>query len=142
MPSGQDTDGAPRTVTPPKALEPWEILAAANTLVESERVDANGQTITGRSITFDVAFLHCQAWLGASWVYAPGRWGAKSALGAEGTLDGCVPARVVWAHFSALEMFRSTTALDTARGIGLAFRSEETGRAAILSALDDAYPQP
>lgn len=75
--------------------------------------------------------MHCEDRLGAAWVYAPGRWN---------TDDGCVPVRVAWARFMSLGMHRSTDAIDTARGIGLALGGED-GDGAATRAQDDAFPQ-
>jgi hypothetical protein len=78
-----------------------------------------------------VAFLHCEHALGSGWVYAPGRWP---------TADGCVPVYLVFPYFNALTMGRARDAIDTARGIGLAFGSEEAGDRARDAAFDDAFP--
>lgn len=63
--------------------------------------------------------------------YAPLRWG---------TPDGCMPFRVCWAYFHALDMGRALEALDTARGIGLAFGGED-GRSAIDDVARTAFPR-
>jgi hypothetical protein len=47
---------------------------------------------------------------------------------------------MVWAYFRALPIGRARTALDTSRGIGLAFGSEEAGRIAFEKAYDEAFP--
>lgn len=104
----------------------WDALVALNT--DRERVDG---AATGRRIAFDVALLHCELRFGAQFIYAPGRWDTE---------DGCVPVRVVWAYFAALTMGHALDALTTARGIGLAFGSEEAGERARTAAVDEAYP--
>lgn len=86
-----------------------------------------------RPISLEVAFIHCEQHFGPGWVYAPRRWQ---------TTDGCVPHRIVWAYFSALEMGRARTAQDTARGIGLALGSDDAGQRAWAAAYDDAFPLP
>ena len=125
MPQRTD-DGAADDTGPAKPVDPWDQLAALNT--DTERV--NGAS-TGRRVAFEVALLHCELRLGAQFIYAPGRWD---------TADGCVPVRVVWAYFAALTMGQALDALTTARGIGLAFGSEDAGAKARLAAFDDAYP--
>lgn len=84
-------------------------------------------------MSFDVALLHLELRLGASWYHAPGRWD---------TSDGCVPIRVVWAWFAALDMARALDALDTSHGIGLAFGADEVGRRARMETFDAAFPAP
>ncbi len=101
----------------------WDRLARQNT--DSERVDRDA-----RFLPIEVALLHCEQQLGAAWVYAPGRWG---------TSDGCVPFRVVWCYFHALDMRRAVTALDTAHGIGLALGGENAQRS-FDAASDQAFP--
>jgi hypothetical protein len=120
VPSGDDEGG------PPEAEDEWDALARANT--DTERVDGNA-----RPISFDVALLHCELHpaLGAAWIHQPGRWE---------TTDGCVPVRIVWAYFRAIRMQRALFALDTARGIGLAFAGEEGARV-FDAALDEAFPR-
>lgn len=76
-------------------------------------------------------FLHCELALGAGWVCAPGRWP---------TSDGCVPIWLVPEYFAALSLRQARAAMDTARGIGLAFGSEDSGRRAWDAAFDEAYP--
>lgn len=80
-----------------------------------------------------MALFHCEEILTAAWTHAPGRWD---------TSDGCVPVRVVWATFRALEMARARRALDLARGIGLALGGGEEGAAAhrLAVAFDEAFP--
>ena len=85
----------------------------------------------GRAISLEMAFLHCEQQLGGAWVHAPSRWA---------TSDGCVPVRVVWVYFRTLRMARARHALDTARGIGLAFGSKDDGHRAATAAFDDAFP--
>ena len=120
MPSGGD-QGEP---TEDAAADPWEQLARANTAPESLSGD-------GRRLSLAVALLHCELRLGASFAYAPARWK---------TVDGGVPVRIVWAYFAALSLVRATDALDTARGIGIAFGGDEGIRSAADTAIDQAYP--
>lgn len=121
MPGGRsEAESRPR--------DEWDALADANT---AEDVDD-----AGRRITLDVALAHCQYAYGASWVCQPARWGA----GADGTLDGCVPVRIAWASFSFLVAHDAIEALRVARGIGLAFATEDGAARAFQRAQDDAYP--
>ena len=64
--------------------------------------------------------------------YAPGRWT---------TADGCMPFRVCWAYFSAIRSGSALDALNTARGIGLAFADKKDGRDAAADALAEAFPR-
>lgn len=73
-----------------------------------------------------MALLHCELRFGSAFAYAPARWG---------TTDGGPPVRIVWAYFAAVAMGRAMDAMDTARGIGLAF-TDPAG--AIVSPLDAA----
>jgi hypothetical protein len=91
---------------------------------------------SGRSVPLEVALMHCEARLGAAWVSAPARWGA----GPRGTLDGCVPVRVVWARFLSLDMHRAVDVMDTTRGIGLAFGGESSAASA-RETVEAAFPE-
>ena len=117
MPAGEGAATAP--------ADEWDALAAQN-------LDAHGVARDRRAVPLEVALAHCEARLGAAWVYAPGRWP---------TADGCVPVRVAWATFQFLGMHRAMDALVTARGIGLAFGTEDAGRRAISQAVDEAFPE-
>ena len=125
MPAGEDAGDA-SAAEPSAPNDPWDALARANTAPEC--LDGPG---SGRRISLEVALLHCELRYGAAWVYAPGRWP---------TVDGCVPVRVVWAYFAALAMGRAIDAIDTARGIGLAFAGDESGERLITGVFDDAFP--
>ncbi len=103
----------------------WDDLADAN-------LDQDGVARAGRVIPLEVAFIQCEQHFGPAWVYAPLRWG---------TSDGCVPFTVVWAYFAALAMGRARVSIDTARGIGLAFGSEDAGKRAFTAAVDEAFPE-
>jgi hypothetical protein len=102
----------------------WDQLAAAN-------LNTDGLADGARAIPLEVALLHCEQRLGASWVYAPGRWD---------TADGCVPVRIAWATFTALAMGRALDALTTARGIGLALGSGDAAPRAVEDAFRESYP--
>lgn len=54
-----------------------------------------------------------------------------------GTADGCVPFKVIWVYFRAIEIFRARTALDLQRGINLAFSDGP----ALQTAHEDAFPE-
>lgn len=82
-----------------------------------------------------MALAHCEARLGAAWVCCPARWGR----GPDGTLDGCVPVRVVWARFQSLAMHDAKDALETARGINLALSGEDGADVRIRTAAE-VYP--
>jgi hypothetical protein len=51
-----------------------------------------------------------------------------------------VPIYLVFPYFNTLGMASARAALDTARGIGLAFGAEDAGQRARDNALDEAYP--
>lgn len=91
-------------------------------------------------MSFAVALLHCEQRFGGAWVYAPGRW--RDGMGDAGTLDGCVPVRVVWAYFAAIQMGRAVDVIDTARGIGLAFGGKEESDATRVrtETFNEAFP--
>lgn len=120
MPAGPEPDA-------PAVDDEWDALARANSAPEG--------VAGGHRISLDVALIHCENHLGASWVCAPERWGAEP----DGTLDGCVPVRVVWARFASLQMGRAISSMDTARGIGLAFGGQNADKVC-QAAIDDAFP--
>jgi hypothetical protein len=127
VPAGRDNTGTPAASQDggvDSEAAKWEALRRANTA--DDAVDASD-----RSIGIEVALFHCEDRLGGSWVHAPGRWA---------TSDGCVPARIVWAYFSALSMGRAVDAITTARGIGLAFGGGDEGARARSAIFDEAYP--
>lgn len=51
-----------------------------------------------------------------------------------------MPFYFVWPYFHAISMGRASVAMDTAKGIGLAFASEDQGQRARDAAFDEAYP--
>lgn len=69
---------------------------------------------------------------------APERWGR----GPDGTLDGCVPVRIVWARFHSLTMHRAIDVTDTVRGIGLALGSGADSDRARREVFEQAFPDP
>jgi len=62
--------------------------------------------------------------------YAPHRWD---------TDDGCMPFRICWAYFSALQAGLALDAITLAQGIGLAFSGEE-GREHLDATVRRAFP--
>jgi hypothetical protein len=64
--------------------------------------------------------------------YAPGRWG---------TADGCMPFRLCLAYFEFMHATLALDALQTARGIGIAFGDPDGPHNAGADAIADAFPR-
>lgn len=87
-------------------------------------------SVSGRTITFDLALIHVEHRWPSLFTPSRERWG---------TSDGIVPGRVVWAYWHAGHAISAREALDTAHGIGLALGSEESGGSARREAFDRAF---
>lgn len=102
----------------------WDALTAANT--RSDGLDAGASLVS-----LELAVVQCEQRYGAGWYYAPGRWP---------TDDGFVPFALVAHYWRAIGAEHALDALNTARGIALAFADGDQSEIARKRAVEQAYP--
>jgi hypothetical protein len=108
---------------PPDPDDPWDAI------IRAQRFDVNDDA--GARIPLEVAMLHVEHRFPHAF-YAPGRWD---------TADGYIPFRLCWIYFDFLRATLALDALQTARGIGIAFADPDAPRSAGEDAIRDAFPR-